>query len=108
MRRVFVFVITSFAMSAHAIAAGGHASKDTITALTKQLAAKYCSPHAIGYGERIAGCTYSKPFFLDGTWNVFVRYRMIDKNGKPEYAQGAESIYVFDKSDKFVKILPGM
>lgn len=108
MRRAFVFVIASFAMSPDAIAANRRASMDTITASTKQLAAKDCSPHAIGYGERIAGCTFSQPFFLHGTWNVFVRYRMIDKNGKPEYAQGAESIYVSDASGKFIKILPGM
>ena len=107
MRYVFALAVASFALTAFA-ATDRHASKGEILASTKQIAAKDCRPHPIGYGSRIAGCTYSQPFFLHGQWNVFVRYRTVDKNGNPEYAQGAESIYVFDGFGKFVEILPGM
>ena len=85
------------------------ASASQILATTKQLTAKDCGSHSeFGHGLWVSRCSYAPPAFIDGEWGVIVRYILVDEKGNHVGVMGADSIYLFDKTGKFIKILPGM
>ena len=83
-------------------------SASMILASTKRLAADDCRPHEFGGDLRVARCAYSPAAFINGQWSVIVHYILVGKDGKVVGAMGADSVYVFGKDGKFVKIIPGM
>jgi hypothetical protein len=107
MRCVLALAVAAFATSALAAPAPPQASKSEIIASTKRLVANDCRPHDFGGGLHVTGCALS-PAFINSQWSVIVRYVLADKKGNPAPAMGAFSLYIFDRSGKFIKIIPGM
>jgi len=108
MRYVFAIVLTSVATFASASQPASGATASKVLATTKQLAAKECLPHYFGAGLRVSRCEYSPAAFIDGQWSVIVHRVLVGQDGKVVGAMGADTVYVFDKTGKYIKPIPGM
>jgi hypothetical protein len=107
MKRAFgTLTLASIAVAACASPPIRKASESEILAATKQLAANDCRPHDLDKAVHVSSCEYSLAF-ANGEWSVDVMYRMVDKSGKPVLPFGADAIYIFDSSGKFIKVIDG-
>lgn len=98
--------IISIGIAGCASSAPPRASESEIAAATRQRAGNACQPHKMG-DLHIAGCEIL-PAFIDGEWSVRVEYIVVDDTGKRIGVMGVHTLYLFDKSGKFIKSIPGM